>query len=118
MDMTRAPDEPLAGQIASMEEQARRLQEDLAVVLSGLAEIRGSVRAAEDTAGDRHSDKMRKEVEDVLRRQTQALEAMAQTAQDFPRQWARLEIHTSQRKALMLNIKARRRRDDEPEQQT
>mmetsp|Transcript_23528 Transcript_23528/g.50084 ORF Transcript_23528/g.50084 Transcript_23528/m.50084 type:complete len:129 (+) Transcript_23528:1201-1587(+) len=107
------PDEPLVDRIAAMEQAAQQLQDDLANVLSGLADLKEHTRPAEATAGDRQADRMRKEVGDVLRMQTEGLVEMSRSVQAFPRRWARLEVNTSQRKSLLLNIKARRRRDQE-----
>ncbi|CAK0840953.1 unnamed protein product [Prorocentrum cordatum] len=56
---------------------------------------------------------MRKEATDVLRQQAEALEAMADAVKAFPRRWARMELSTSQRKTLMLSIKARRKRAED-----
>mmetsp|Transcript_63839 Transcript_63839/g.120930 ORF Transcript_63839/g.120930 Transcript_63839/m.120930 type:complete len:140 (+) Transcript_63839:87-506(+) len=108
-----APAEPLIAQLGTMEEAARRLQEDLTTILGGITEFKRDVQAAEDTAGDRQSDVMRKEAGDVIRQQTEILDQMALSVQAFPRRWARLELNTSQRKSLLLNIKARRRKEQE-----
>ncbi|CAK0840954.1 unnamed protein product [Prorocentrum cordatum] len=53
------------------------------------------------------------EATDVLRQQAEALEAMADAVKAFPRRWARMELSTSQRKTLMLSIKARRKRAED-----
>jgi len=108
-----APAESMGDQISAMESAARRLQEDLALVLGGLGDLRERMQSAEQTAGDRSADGMRKEVGDTLRQQTDSLEAMDSTVQTFQRRWARFEVNTSQRKSLMLNIKARRLQESE-----
>lgn len=112
-----APMQPLVEDIGSLERAARQLQEDLGTILNGLEDLRHRIQPAEETAGDGQSDKMRKEIADILRRQTMTLEDVSQTVQDFPRHWSRCELNTSQRKALMLNMKARRKKDMAIQQQ-
>merc|ERR1719183_1970053 len=101
----------VAENLTAVEEAAKKLQEELAMVLDGLADLRHSVKAAEETAGDRQSDLLRKEVTDVLRQQATGLDDMSRAVQALPRRWARFELQTSQRKSLMLNIKARQRQE-------
>eukprot|EP00747_Dinoflagellata_sp_TGD_P165877 gnl/TRDRNA2_/TRDRNA2_187845_c0_seq1.p2 gnl/TRDRNA2_/TRDRNA2_187845_c0~~gnl/TRDRNA2_/TRDRNA2_187845_c0_seq1.p2 ORF type:complete len:120 (-),score=30.54 gnl/TRDRNA2_/TRDRNA2_187845_c0_seq1:56-415(-) len=115
MQQHPAPDGPLADRIAEMEAEARRLQDDLNEVLRGLADMKSHslLQSAEQTSGDKQSDKMRKEMADVLRQQTEVLQAAGREVQAFPRRWARFELNTSQRKSLMLNIKARRQCEEQ-----
>ncbi|CAE8629713.1 unnamed protein product [Polarella glacialis] len=104
-------DESIGARITASEAAIHRLQDELVTVLDGLGALREQVRAAEDMAGDPQSDRLCREVSDVLKTQVSALEEMVRATQGFPRRWARLEVNTSQRKSLMLSVKARRRRD-------
>eukprot|EP00441_Pelagodinium_beii_P019769 CAMPEP_0197655042 /NCGR_PEP_ID=MMETSP1338-20131121/39214_1 /TAXON_ID=43686 ORGANISM="Pelagodinium beii, Strain RCC1491" /NCGR_SAMPLE_ID=MMETSP1338 /ASSEMBLY_ACC=CAM_ASM_000754 /LENGTH=121 /DNA_ID=CAMNT_0043230611 /DNA_START=32 /DNA_END=397 /DNA_ORIENTATION=+ len=104
-------DDSIPGRIALAEEQVHKLQEELSTVLAGLADLKEQVQNAEDMKGDQQSDRLRREISDVLKTQASALEEMVRSTQGFPRRWARLELNTSQRKSLMLTIKARRARE-------
>eukprot|EP00930_Biecheleria_cincta_P100622 TRINITY_DN92231_c0_g1_i1.p1 TRINITY_DN92231_c0_g1~~TRINITY_DN92231_c0_g1_i1.p1 ORF type:complete len:141 (+),score=25.75 TRINITY_DN92231_c0_g1_i1:40-423(+) len=106
-------DDSIGTRIASAEAAVHRLQDELSTILEGLGSLKEEVRNAEELAGDQQSDRLRREISDVLKTQTAALEEMVSSAQGFPRRWARLELNTSQRKSLMLSIKARRLRDRE-----
>merc|ERR1719261_1658050 len=99
--------------VQQMEEAVSRLQGELSTILGGLGELRQQLGSAETIAGDRHSDNMRKEVGDALRQQTEALQMMEQTVQTFPRRWARFEVNTSQRKSLLMDIKARKKQQQD-----
>eukprot|EP00933_Yihiella_yeosuensis_P008665 TRINITY_DN11424_c3_g1_i1.p1 TRINITY_DN11424_c3_g1~~TRINITY_DN11424_c3_g1_i1.p1 ORF type:complete len:126 (+),score=30.82 TRINITY_DN11424_c3_g1_i1:82-459(+) len=103
----------VAARIQTMEAAAQRLQGELSIVLEGLAALREKCQVTEETAGDAQSDLLQKEVSDVLKVQAAALNEMISSTEAFPRRWARLELNTSQRKSLMLSVKARRRRDQQ-----
>mmetsp|Transcript_4322 Transcript_4322/g.10626 ORF Transcript_4322/g.10626 Transcript_4322/m.10626 type:complete len:137 (+) Transcript_4322:56-466(+) len=102
-------DQPLSEQLDALEDATRRLVNDLNAILDGVQDLRESTKSTEASTGVASADKMRREVSDVFRMQTAALRDMDRSVQDFPRRWARFELHTSQRKTLMLNIKARRK---------
>merc|ERR1719198_1566832 len=104
-----APDVGALERVQAMEDAVGRLQGELSTILGGLAKLKEQVGSAESLAGDRASDQMRKEVGDALRQQAEAVQMMEQTVQTFPRRWARFEVNTSQRKSLLLDIKARRK---------
>ena len=110
-DGWRKEPESLDARISQTEAQTLRLQEELSTILRGLAILKEQVRDADDLAGDAESQKIRQEVDDVLRRQGSILEEMVKSAESFPRRWAQFELNISQRKSLMLSIKARRARD-------
>merc|ERR1719301_167352 len=99
--------------VQQMEEAVSRLQGELSTILGGLGKLREQLGPAETMAGDRASDNMRKEVGDALRQQTEALHMMEQTVQTFPRRWARFEVNTSQRKSLLMDIKARKKQQQD-----
>ncbi|CAK9097845.1 unnamed protein product [Durusdinium trenchii] len=102
----RKEPESLCGRISQTEAQALRLQEELSTILRGLAVLKEQVKNADELAGEVETEKLRLEVDDVLRRQGTILEEMVKSAESFPRRWAQLELNTSQRKSLMLSIKA------------
>ncbi|CAJ1342681.1 unnamed protein product, partial [Effrenium voratum] len=101
----------LCGRIDQTEAHALRLQEELTTVLRGLAALKERVRDADDLSGEPQSENLRREIDEVLRRQGLVLEEMVRSAETFPRRWAEFELNTSQRKSLMLSIKARKARD-------
>ncbi|CAL1171208.1 unnamed protein product [Cladocopium goreaui] len=107
----RKEPESLCSRISETEATAHRLQEELSTILRGLAALKEQVRDADDLAGDTETEKIRQEVDDVLRRQGTVLEEMVKSAESFPRRWAQFELNISQRKSLLLSIKARRARD-------
>mmetsp|Transcript_54323 Transcript_54323/g.115966 ORF Transcript_54323/g.115966 Transcript_54323/m.115966 type:complete len:161 (-) Transcript_54323:49-531(-) len=98
--------------VEAMQTSARRLQEELTILIEGLDNLKESMHAVESLRGDRHPDKMRKEVLDTLRDQTSGLEEMRNCLEAFPRRWAKFEVNTCQRKALMVAVKARHLVDD------
>ncbi|CAE7618445.1 unnamed protein product [Symbiodinium necroappetens] len=101
----------LERRISRTEAQAQRLKEEVATVLRGLAALKEQVKSADDLAGDPGSEDMRREIDEVLKRQTEVLEEMVKSTESFPRRWAQFELNTSQRKSLILSIKARKAHD-------
>merc|ERR1719240_495368 len=99
--------------VVEMEDAVSKLQGELSAILGGLAKLRQQLEPTETLAGDKASDKMQKEVADAMRQQTEALQMMEQTVQTFPRRWARFEVNTSQRKSLLMDIKARKKQQQE-----
>eukprot|EP00913_Durusdinium_trenchii_P004889 g4538.t1 len=65
----RKEPESLCGRISQTEAQALRLQEELSTILRGLAVLKEQVKNADELAGEVETEKLRLEVDDVLRRQ-------------------------------------------------
>ncbi|CAE7414791.1 unnamed protein product [Symbiodinium natans] len=77
--------------------QAHRLKEEVVTVLRGLAALKEQVKNADDLTGEPETEKMRVEIDEVLKRQTEILEDMVKSTESFPRRWAQFELNTSQR---------------------